>query len=599
MSIWEKLTFHERIINWLHRKLNRHEFLILSSILVGLSGGLAAVVLKSAVHYVHQALTKDYHLGIQPYAHLIFPSIGLLLCVWYVRRFLNGKLGRGVANVLYSIARRAGFLPRDQMYSHIITSALTVGFGGSAGLEAPIVVTGAAIGSNYSKTYHIGYRDRTLLLACGAASGIAAAFNAPVAGLLFALEVLLADVAISAFIPLIISAAVGALTAKILLGEGILLTFKHIEPFAYENVLFYLLMGLVAGFISVLYSNLYLYVEGIFHQTPKNQYRKALGAGVALAGLIFLMPSLMGEGYESIKFLADNRPAAIFKDSLFAPFLQHQQLVLLLVIITMLVKAIAVAITIGGGGNGGNFAPSLFVGAYLGFAFSSLINLSGIAHLPITNFTLVAMAGILSGIMHAPLTAVFLIAEITGGYELMIPLMIVSAISTVVVRYFNPHSMDTRQLIKKGHMLTEDKDQNILLLLKTSKAIETGFQPVSMNATLGQLVDIVAHSQRNIFPVLDEQENLKGIILLDTIREVMFKPEMYHKAVAQFMQQPPDLLQVNENMRSVMMKFDKTGAWNLPVVDEGRYIGFISKSSLLNTYRKYLQGFVDEEEIVG
>jgi len=587
MSNYFKL--YEPLINWLHSKLSPRQFLIFSSILVGLTAGLAAILLKSCVHYIRLTIMHDYNIPYQYIFYLIFPTIGILLTVWFVQKHLGGKLGRGTINILHSIAKKSSFLPKDQMYSHVVTSALTVGFGGSAGLESPIVVTGSAIGSNYSKTYHINYKDRTLLLACGASAGIAAAFNSPIAGVLFALEVLLVDVSISAFIPLIIAAATGALLSKIILNEDILLSFHLQQPFNYYNVPSYILLGLLAGVVSVYYARMFLKAEELLKPKKINPYRKALIGGAVLAVLILFFPSLFGEGYDSIKLLSGANPEKLFEHSIIADLITSKWIFVGLVLLAMFFKAIAVAFTIGGGGNGGNFAPSLFVGAYLGFSFATLLRLLGITDAPVSNFTIVAMAGILSGVFHAPLTAIFLIAEITGGYELMIPLMIVSAISFLVVKYFEPYSMDTKRLAKKGHIFTADKDRNILSSLKTAKVIETDFQSISPNATLGELVEVVAHSKRNIFAVVSKDEMLVGIILLDNIREVMFKHEMYDKVlVKELMRTPPAVIAPDEDVQSVMKKFDETNAWNLPVVDEGKYVGFVSKSGLLTKYRDRL-----------
>lgn len=589
------LKSHETFISWLGSKFAPRQILVLSSILVGLTAGLAAVILKMAVYYIHLAITFDYQIKYQYFLYLFFPCIGILLTVWFVQKYLDGKLGRGTANVLHAIAKKSSFLPKDQMYSHIVTSALTVGFGGSAGLESPIAVTGSAIGSNFAKTFQINYKDRTLLLACGAAAGIAAAFNSPIAGVLFALEVLLVDVSISAFIPLIIAAATGGLLSKIILKEDILFTFKQIQPFDYHNLFYYLILSLLAGFISVYYARVYLKIESILNPKKWNVYKRAMIGGIVLAVLILFFPSLFGEGYDSIKTLADLKPEKLFTHSVLSNFVSSKWIVLLLILLAMFLKTVAAAFTIGSGGNGGNFAPSLFVGAYLGFSFASLINLFGFSNVPVSNFTIVAMAGILSGVFHAPLTAIFLIAEITGGYELMIPLMIVSAISYMVVRYFEPYSMDTKRLAKKGHIFTSDKDRNILSSLKTSKVVETDFQIILPNATLRELVALVAQSKRNIFPVVD-QNLLVGIILLDNIREIMFKNEMYDKIlVKELMRTPPATIAPDEDMQSVMKKFDETGAWNLPVINEGRYIGFISKSSIFIQYRSRLISTTNNE----
>jgi len=588
MQMDKLLKLYEAFIDWLTGKFSPRQILVVSSILVGLTAGLAAVILKTVVYYIHHLITHNYHIRYQYFLYLFFPTIGILLSVWFVQKYLKGKLGRGTANILHAIAKKSSFLPKDQMYSHIITSALTVGFGGSAGLESPIVITGSAIGSNFGKVHHINYKDRTLLLACGAAAGIAAAFNSPIAGVLFALEVILVDVSISAFIPLIIAAAAGALLSKIILQENTLLFFKLRQTFNYNNVPYYIILGLLSGFVSVYYARVYLKIDSFLKPKKKNVYRRALIGGSLLAILILFFPSLFGEGYESIKTLANSNPEKLFEHSILFDFVSNKWLIIFFILLTMFFKTIAAAITIGSGGNGGNFAPSLFVGAYLGFAFASIINLLGISNLPVSNFTIVAMAGILSGVFHAPLTGIFLIAEVTGGYELMIPLMIVSASSFMISKYFEPYSMDIKRLAKKGHVFTADKDRNILTSLKISNLIETDFQIVSPDATLGALVDVVAHAKRNIFPVVAD-EMFVGVIVLDNIREIMFKHDMYDKVyVKELMRNPMATIDPEDSMESVMKKFDETGAWNLPVLDQGKYIGFISKSSIFVQYRNRL-----------
>ena len=583
------LLSYQLLINWLHAKLSSRHFLMLSSALVGLTAGLAAVLLKTMVHYIHLGIVYNYHIRFQYYLYLIFPLIGILLTVYIVKRFFNNKLGKGTANILHAIVRKSSFLPREQAYSHILTSAVTVGFGGSAGLESPIVTTGSAIGSNYGKTYHLPYKDRVLLLACGASAGIAAAFNSPIAGVLFALEVLLVDVSISAFLPLIIAAAVGTLCSKIILKEGFLLSFSLQEPFDFHNVPFYIILGILTGMVSVYYTRTFVRVEKLFAVHKQKLYQKAIVGGVLLAILIFFFPPLFGEGYESIKVLSGTEAQELFQKSILSKLGNNEWFVLFFIGAAMFIKVIAASITINSGGNGGNFAPSLFVGAYLGYFFSRLVNLIGISTLPISNFTIVAMAGILTGVFHAPLTGIFLIAEITGGYELMVPLMIVSAISYLVVKYFEPLSMDERKLLKRGHIITQNKDKKILSSLKMDKMIETDFQKIQPASTLRELTEIVAHSTRNIFPVVNSENKLVGIIHLDNIREIMFKSEFYDTLlVERLMSNPTVLVSPNEHMHSVMKKFDSSGSWNLPVVEDGQYVGFVSKSSLLTKYRSRL-----------
>lgn len=582
------LKLPETGIEWLHGKVSKKQFLIIASILVGLTAGLAAVLLKTIVHYIKYFITADHGFRYQYILYLAFPAIGILLTVLFVKYFLKGKLSRGAAAILHAIARKNSKMPARQMYAHIVTSGLTVGFGGSAGLESPIVSTGAAIGSNFGNTYHLTYKDRTLLLACGAAAGIGAAFNAPIAGLLFALEVLLVDVTVSAFIPLMIAAASGTLISKIILRERSLFSPDLLQSFSYGNVHWYVLLGLLAGFLSVYYSRTFPRVEKYFKSISSTRAR-LLAGGAVLGLLIWLFPSLYGEGYSGITALANLKPELLAKNSAFESVLDNGTVLLLFVGVIMMIKVIATAVTLGSGGNGGNFAPSLFVGAYLGFVFSRLISMLGIAQLPVANFTIVGMSGILTGIFHAPLTGIFLIAEITGGYELMIPLMIVSALSYTVAKYFEPYSMDTKRLANKGKIFTHDRDRNILSKLKVEDLIETDFQTVYPDTKLRELIHTITHSNRSVFPVIDKERKLVGIVQLDDVREIMFKKETYDVTfIRQLMRQPAAVILPDENMYVVMQKFDETGAWNLPVIEHEVYKGFISRSGMFGKYREIL-----------
>ena len=577
------------LIEWIQTKLNKKQVIIFSSILVGLSVGISAILLKTFVHYIY--LAANYKgLGEYRYLFLFSPVLGILLSVWVIKFFLKGRLDKGLAHIHYAIAKKSSIIPKEQMYAQIFTSSLTVGLGGSAGLEAPIVITGAAFGSNYARTYHLSYKERTLLLACGVAAGIGAAFNAPIAGVLFALEVLLIDIGISAFTPLIISAATGALISKIALQDDILLSFHLLQPFNYNNVIWYILLGLLAGLVSVYHSRVFIKLESVFSKSPNKTYLNVFIGGFSLAILLYIFPSLFGEGYESIKALSTLKPENLLNNSFFESYQYNEWFVLAFVGALIFMKVVATSLTLGSGGNGGNFAPSLFVGSYLGFFVSRCLNMLQIGKLPESNFAIVGMAGILSGLYHAPLTAIFLIAEITGGYTLMIPLMIVSSISYAVSKYFEPFAMDVKKLGLSGEALTDDRDKNVLTTIKTSNLIETNFQQVSPNDSLGQLVDIIAISKRNIFPVIGSNRRLVGIILLDNIRDIIFKTDMYDSIKAKdIMIQAPTLIYSYESMDAVMEKFDETGAWNLPVIEEGQYLGFISKSSVFTSYRSKLK----------
>lgn len=579
------------LINIAQQQLSKKQFILLSAILVGLSAGIAAITMKSFVHLIFTLATYKPIVSLR-YLYLVLPACGIFLTVWTIKKLLKGKLEKGLSPIHYAIAKKSSIVPREQMYAQVITSTLTVGLGGSAGLEAPIVITGAAFGSNYAKTFQLDYKDRTLLLACGVAAGIGAAFNAPIAGVLFALEVLLLDISISAFTPLIIAAATGALVSKIFLKQDILFNFLQSSPFNYYNVPFYVLLGLLTGLLSVYHQRMFLKLEHWLSSLKLGAYKKVLLSGAMLAALILFFPSLFGEGYASIKILASSNSNQIFENSILHDFTSNSWFILLFITITMLVKVFATAITLGSGGNGGNFAPSLFVGAYAGFVFSRFINLTHLTTLSESNFTLVGMAGILSGLYHAPLTALFLIAEITGGYNLLIPLMIVSSISYAISKHFEKFSLDAKKLASTGSIFTNDKDKNILTTISTSRIVETDFVKIFPMQTLGEFVKIISSSKRNIFPVVNEQDKLLGIIVLDNVKEVIFKNELYEKVlVKELMSMPPEVVAPYEPMENVMKKFDETGAWNLPVIDEGVYVGFISKSSIFSNYRNKLMDY--------
>jgi CIC family chloride channel protein len=579
----------ERWLKWLQYHLSKKQFILIASILVGLSAGLAAVVLKTFVHYIFLIATYD-KLSDFRFLYLVLPGIGLLFTVLVIKYGLKNKLTKGLPQVHAAIAKKNSSMPDHLMYDQVLTSSVTVGFGGSTGLEAPIVVTGAAIGSNFARKYRLSIKDRTLLLDCGVAGGIGAAFNAPIAGVLFALEVLLLDISITAFIPLIIAAATGALVTKVILHDGILLTFSLKENFDYTNVPFYTFLGLLAGIASVYHMRTFLKVENLMQRLKAGVYTKILIGGVLLASLIYIFPSLFGEGYQSIKILADQDPSSLMDNSLFEKFKQYPWVVLTFTAIVMLAKPFATALTLGSGGNGGNFAPSLFVGAYLGYSFSAALNLTGYFNLPVNNFTIVGMAGILAGIYHAPLTAIFLIAEITGGYTLMIPLMLVASISYAVSKYFEPFAMDIKRSAKRGEALTQDRDKNILFALKTDEFIESDYPTLFPEDQLENLIEILALSSRTVFPVINKRKELLGLIWLDNVRGVMFKPELYQEiTIGELMTACKQTISPQDRMEDVMRIFEDTEQLILPIVENGIYKGFINKSTVFSAYRKSLK----------
>ncbi|MES2892648.1 MAG: chloride channel protein [Bacteroidota bacterium] len=583
---------YQTVINHLRTRLNRMQFIMVIATIVGFTSGIVAVLLKMLVHAV------QYWIGLLPvsrYSYLLFPVAGLVLTVYIVRHFFGGFMEKGIAMVLKAVARKSSFVPLAHTYQHIVTSSITVGFGGSAGLEAPIVATGSAVGSNLARITDLNYQERTLLIACGAAAGISAVFNAPIAGVIFAIEVLLAETVVSYFIPLIVSSVMGALCSKIILQEASLFNFLLKQTFDYENVPFYILLGAAAGFISLYYARAFKMVEHKFHDSSLKRYTKALVGGACLAALYFVLPPLFGEGYESIKLVANGTFTSFADNTRFFTLLDENWGMILFTAGVILIKPVAAAITLGSGGNGGNFAPSLFTGAYLGFFFSKLVNSLPWFKIPEGNFSLVGMAGVLSGVMYCPLTAIFLIAEITNGYELFIPLMIVSSISFFIVKSYEPFSMETKKLAMEGQIFTHKKEKNILTSIQLEDILQLQYEAIRIDQTLEDLVEIIKRSEKNIFAVVDKKERFMGIIELNDIKQKLFDPGQYPKiSIQSLMKRPPAVLRLNQDMHSVMNKFDVTQSWYLPVLNaENKFVGFISKTKLFNKYREILASHGD------
>lgn len=585
----------KNLLLWGQSKLTKKQFIFLSSVLVGILSAFAVIILKAFAHWVFYFATYINTILKLSFINSILPFIGILLTVFVVKRVLGGTIEKGTSQILFAVAKKASIIPPKQMYAQIITSSLTVGLGGSAGLESPIVITCSAFGSNFAQQYNLSYQDRTLLIGCGVAAGIAAAFNAPIAGVLFAIEVLLVDVSIAAFTPIMIAAATGTLVSAILLDENILLSFRQQQTFDYHNIPFYILLGVFTGLISIYYSRRFINTEHYFSHLKFGPYRKALIGASLLALLIFVFPSLFGEGYESIKVLADNDPGKLLDNTLFSNFRNNDWMLLVFVGATMMLKAFASGITLGSGGNGGNFAPSLFLGSYAGFFFSKLLNITGLAQLPVSNFTMVGMAGILSGLFHAPLTAIFLIAEITRGYDLMIPLMIVASISFAISKRFEKHSLDLKNLVKKGHAFTSNKDTNILSVLDTEKIIQKDYLTIAPEEKLEKLIDLISHSDQVVFAVVTKEKELVGIIYFNDIREIIFSNTSVKSIlISEIMIKPHRIIYNTDTMETVMNQFEKSKKVFLPVLKDGKYYGFISKSNALEAYRAKLKSMLFE-----
>jgi CIC family chloride channel protein len=581
-----------KAIFWTSSHVNYRNYMVLASIIIGIGAGLAAVVLKFAVNMI-----REWLFGNDPTSgklgFVFFPIIGITLAILFYKYFLRKPLPLGFPPLIHRISKKKVNLPPSDMHAHIISSSLTVGFGGSVGLEAPIVRTGASIGSNLARLLQVGRSKQTLFLACGAAAGMAAIFNSPVAAVIFAFEVLLTDFALHAFIPLLISAATGAVVAKLLYYEK--LFYLPAGDWAFDSLPFYILLGILAGLLSVYMIRITLGIQNYSLKIKKTIY-KILFGGLSIGALIFLIPPLFGEGYETVNQLLRGEFESITQHSLFYNYSDNIWILILLAILIVFTKTIASAITMAIGGNGGIFAPSMISGAALGFAFAAIINETGIVELNESDFVAVAMAGILSGVIKSPLTGIFLIAEITGGYALFIPLMIVSALSYLVASFFEPHSVFTKELYQKGLWVpAHEKDRQILKNMSLDNYIEKNFSVLHPKQTLGELVQVIAQSSRNLFAVTNENGIFLGIILLDDVRETMFRTNLYDQFyVKQLMHNPPTTLLENESMEDVLSKFELHRAWNLPVLKaDGTYLGFVSKSSIFNQYRSLLQASED------
>lgn len=572
----------QKLFLFARNRLTRAQYIIVVAILTGLSAGCTAVLLKSAVHYLRHFFIPGKGL------FFLLPAVGILCTVIVVQLFYSGTLEKGIAMVLRAIAKKSSFIPTSNTYKHIVTSSLTVGLGGSAGLEAPIVATGSSFGSLFGRITDLNYQERTLMLACGAAAGISAVFNAPIAGVIFAIEVLLAETLVSYFIPLMIASVTGVLCSKIILQENILFNFALKKEFDYHNVPFYLMLGVTCGFLSLYYAKSFKFTERYLNKFQLHPYLKALTGGLLLALVIYFFPPLFGEGYSSITQLANADITEMMTGNFFDI---HNNISLLLFLgLIIVMKPVAVAITLGSGGNGGNFAPSLFTGSFLGYFFSRLFNGTGMFKIPEGNFSLVAMAGVLSGVMYCPLTAIFLIAETTNGYGLFIPLMIVSSISFFIVKHFEPYSMDLKKLAEEGEMLTHKKEQNILTTITLESVLSDDYQSINIHKKFYDFIELVKASDKNIFAVVLDNNTFAGIIELNDVKKLLFEKEKHHKlSIRSITKKPRAVIYIDEPLQKVMEKMDATQTWYLPVLTKDKkFVSFISKTKLFNRYRQIL-----------
>ncbi len=579
-----------RFLLWRDRYIPEKHFILIVSFLVGLCTAAAAIVLKGLIHTIQHWLTGNFSLEEVNYLYLLYPVVGILLAGLFVKYVVRDDISHGVTKILYAISQRKSRIKPHNTWTSIVASSVTIGFGGSVGAEAPIVLTGAAIGSNLGRLFRLEQRTLMLLVGCGAAGAIAGIFKAPIAGMVFVVEVLLLDLTMTSVLPLLITSVTAATVSYIFTGTEAMFQFLQTEPFRMERIPYVLLLGVFCGLVSLYFTKVMNRVEGMYRHLDK-YWKKFVVGGVTLSVLIFLFPPMYGEGYGTISDLLNGKFDRIMDTSLFYGLNDTYGGILLFLSLILLFKVFASSATNAGGGCGGIFAPSLYLGCIAGFVFAHALNYFPFTiHLSEKNFALLGMAGVMAGVMHAPLTGVFLIAELTGGYALFLPLMIVSISSYLTIKMFLPHSIYSIRLAQKGELLTHHKDKAVLTLLNTDSVIERDFLSVSPEMSLGDMVKVIARSGRNVFPVVDERGMLLGLVLLDNIRNIMFRPELYNRFhVSKFMVSAPAKIKVGTPMEQIMRLFDDTKAWNLPVVDEdGHYIGFMSKSKIFNSYREVL-----------
>jgi CIC family chloride channel protein len=584
-----------RFLIWRAKHISQKQFIYLLSVLVGFTSGLGAAILKNATHFFQNLLEgnliKSYHDAF----YFLSPVVGLALVFVIINFGIRRKVSHGIPSTLYAISKKKGLMKRYQMFGSILTAPITVGFGGSVGLEGPTVATGAAISSNLSRLFHINQSQRTLLIGCAAAGALSSIFKAPIAAIIFAVEVFSLDLTLMSLLPLLLASLSAIITSYFFFGAQTVLPFQVLEPFLVDQLPFFMLLGLVAGITSIYFASTYDWIHKRFEAISRLWVRLVLG-GALLGVLIYFFPPLYGEGFSTINKLLYGSSEQIFNNTVFSSFLDHPWSLVLLLGALVMIKVVATSITFGAGGVGGIFAPSLFMGSVMGFTVARIINLTGF-FTPVSeaNFALVGMGGLMAGVLHAPLTAIFLIAELTGGYTLFIPLMITAALGYGITKWAHPHSVYTMELGRKGELITHNKDHAVLTLMDMESVVERNFIPVHPKMTLGQMIhEAVVPSSRNIFPVTHPETGaLLGIVLLDDIRSIMFDPTQYDSIkVRDLMHEPPEVIDVDQdNMVGIMQKFQESSAWNLPLVKEGQYYGFISKSKLLTAYRRKLIHF--------
>ena len=582
----------KKFFKWRYKHLSNQQFIYMLSILVGFLSGLGTVAIKNLTHFIQSALKvkfiREYHLTF----YFVFPIIGLVLVYLIQKYVFKRKISHAIPSTLFALSKRKGLIERYKMYASLITAPITVGFGGSVGLQGPAVSTGAAIASNIAQFFHTSARNRTLLIGCATAGAMASMFKAPIAAIVFAIEIFSLDLAFSSLIPLLLASVSAVITSYLFLGEGILFRFELVDKFQINDLAFYIVLGVGSAIASVYFSKMYFWITGIFDRMD-NEIKRLVFGGLAIGLLLFFIPPLYGEGFDLItNLLHGNHQEAIGKVPFIREAIDNIWIIILLLIGITVFKAVAMTITFSAGGVGGIFIPTLVMGSALGNVYAKVVNNLGLEfQISESNFTLIGMTGLMAGVLHAPLTAIFLIAEITGGYELFVPLMIVSAISFSMTRYYVSNSIYTMELAKKGELLTHNKDKNVMMMMQKHKLVERDFIAIKPHYSLGEMLEkAVAKSKRNLFPVVNDDNEFMGVLLLDDIRSIMFDQSLYDLVfVDELMHNAPDIIFYEEdNIEAIMKKFKDTGAWNLPVIRKDKYHGFISKSKLLTAYRRVL-----------
>lgn len=583
-----------RFLIWRRNYISDTRFVMLLSIFVGIAAGIGAVIIKRSVALIERLLTEGFSDDIHNYLYFIYPGIGIFIVVLIKKFVIRRPVGHGIPNVLYAISKNSSIIRPYQMVASIVTSSITVGFGGSVGLEGPTVSTGAAIGSNIGRVLRLDYRRISLLVACASAGAMSAIFKSPIAAIIFAIEVLMLDLTMAALIPLLIASVTAALVSYAFMGQYTVYKFQVIEQFNLANIPFYILLGVLAGFISLSFTKIYNFVEDVFDKI-KAWYSKLITGVLILGVLLFFLPSLYGEGYDVVSSSLRGDYSELFNNSMFYEYRNNTIAILMMFMAVIFLKSFATSVTFGAGGIGGIFAPTLFIGANTGLLLGEILRYMGYDTVVASNFALIGMCGLIAGVLHAPLTAIFLIAELTGGYQLFLPLMIVSTISYTTIKSFVKTSVYTRQLARRGELFTHDKDKMVISLMNVTELLETKFKTVHKDANLGELVKVITASKRNVFPVVDDEGVFHGVVHLNDIRDVIFKPELYETVmVSSLMHAPMTSATMEDSMEDIVDKFQKTPHFNIVVLNEGKYVGFVSRANVFSKYRKMLKEFSED-----